>query len=158
MPNDSGYLMDPCNLDRFIEAQNPVYDQVCSELRTGLKLTHWMWFIFPQIEGLGSSAMTIKYSISSLEEASEYLQHPILGTRLLECSQLVTGHTDRTLKRILGATDSVKFWSSMTLFAHSSPDNQVFKNALHKFFSDHFDQSTLGLLRESSATGVDPVQ
>ena len=144
--------MDPCNLDRFIEAQNPVYDQVCSELRTGLKLTHWMLFIFPQIEGLGSSAMTIKYSISSLEEASQYLQHATLGTRLLECSQLVTGDTDRTLKRILRATDSVKFWSSMTLFAHASPDNQVFTNALLKFFSGRFSRSTLDLLRKSSTT------
>lgn len=148
--------MDPYNLNRFIEAQNPVYDQVCSELKSGLKMTHWMWFIFPQIKGLGSSAMTIKYSISSLEEAVEYLQHATLGARLLECSQLVTGHTDRTLKRILGVTDSVKFWASMTLFAHASPDNQVFTNALLKFFSGCFSQPTIDLLEKSSTTGVSP--
>ena len=79
--------MDIYNLDRFVEAQNRVYGQVSSELKSGLKLTHWMWFVFPQIRGLGSSAMTIKYSISSIEEAAEYLRHAILGTRLLECSQ-----------------------------------------------------------------------
>ena len=150
--------MDIYNLDRFVEAQNRVYGQVCSELKSGLKLTHWMWFVFPQIRGLGSSAMTIKYSISSIEEAAEYLRHATLGTRLLECSQLVTGHTDRTLKRILGATDSVKFWSSMTLFAHASPDNQVFTNALLKFFSGRFNQPTLDMLRKSSATGVNPAR
>jgi len=148
--------MDPYNLNRFIEAQNRVYDQVCSELESGLKMTHWMWFIFPQIEGLASSAMTIKYSIPSLKEASQYLQHATLGARLLECSQLVTGHTDRTLKRILGATDSVKFWSSMTLFAHVSPDNQVFTNALLKFFSGRFSRSTLDLLWKPTTTGVSP--
>ena len=145
--------MDPYNLKRFVAAQNPVYEQVCSELRFGHKLPHWMWFIFPQISGLGSSAMAIKYSISSLEEAAEYLQHAILGPRLLDCSQLVTGNTNRKLKLILGATDSVKFWSSMTLFAHASPQNQVFKNALNKFFSDHFDQSTIDLLGMSSIAG-----
>ncbi len=96
------YPMDSYNIDRFIKAQSSVYDQVSTELRSGLKLTHWMWSIFPQMNGLGSSAMTIKYSISSLEEETEYLNHPILGPRLLECSQLVTGNTDRPLKRILG--------------------------------------------------------
>jgi len=115
--------MDPYNLDRFVEAQNPVYDQVCSDLRSGLKLDHWIWFIFHQIRGLGSSAMTLKYPVSSVEEASQYLQHTTLGPRLFECSQLVAGHADRTLKQILGATDSVQFWSSITLFAHASPDN-----------------------------------
>ena len=104
------------------------------------------------MSGLGSSAMAIKYSISALEEATEYLNNLILGPRLLECSQLVIGNTDRPLKRILGATDSMKFWSSMTLFAHASPDNKVFKSALEKFFSGQYDQSTVDLLTPSSTT------
>ena len=105
------------NLNRFVEAQDPVYHQVRSELRSGFKLTHWMWFIFPQITGLGSSATTVKYSISSPEEATAYLEHEVLGPRLIECTKLVTDINDRTIKRIPGPTDCEKFRSSMTLFS-----------------------------------------
>ena len=129
------HISDPYDLEHFVEAQNPVYDQVCSELRQGLKMTHWMWFIFPQIEGLSSSAMSKRFSISSLEEAAAYLRHPILGQRLIQCTELVINTSDRTLKRILGSTDSMKFRSCMILFAHTTTRNEMFEDALQKYFA-----------------------
>ena len=137
---------DPYNLERFVQAQNPVYHQVCWELKQGLKMTHWIWFIFPQIKGLSSSAMSTKFAISSLEEAVAYLDHCILEARLRECTELVTDARDRTLKRILGATDSLKFQSCMTLFARATTRNEVFKTALGKYFSGVHDPRTLDLL------------
>ena len=137
------YPDDPYLLERFVEAQNPVYDQVCWELQQGLKMTHWMWFIFPQIEGLSSSTMSKRFAISSLEEATAYLNHPVLGARLKECTELVINTSGRTLKQILGPTDNLKFWSSMTLFAHACTQNEVFETALTKYFSGEYDQLTL---------------
>ena len=137
---------DPYLLKRFVEAQNPVYDQVCWELQQGLKMTHWMWFIFPQIEGLSSSTMSRKFAISSLEEATAYLDHPVLGARLKQCTELVINTSGRTLKQILGPTDSLKFRSSMTLFAHAATENEVFETALTKYFSGGYDQLTLDRL------------
>ena len=135
--------VDPYVLRRFLEAQDPVYDQVCSELLQGLKMTHWIWFIFPQIEGLSLSATSREFSISSLEEASAYLQHPILGPRLLHCTELVTQVSDRTIKQILGFTDGPKFWSSMTLFAQARTENQMFEKARQKYFTGGYDSFTL---------------
>ena len=144
------------NLNRFVEAQDPVYHQVRSELRSGFKLTHWMWFIFPQITGLGSSATTVKYSISSPEEATAYLEHEVLGPRLVECTKLVTDINDRTIKRILGPTDCEKFRSAMTLFSRVTVKNQVFEAALHKYFSGQVDGLTIKILNALSETGDSP--
>ena len=140
------YPDDHYHLERFVEAQNPVYDQVCWELQQGLKMTHWMWFIFPQIEGLSSSAISKRFAISSLEEAAAYLNHPVLGARLKQCTELVINTSGRTLKQILGPTDNLKFWSSMTLFAHACTQNEVFETALTKYFSGGYDQLTLDRL------------
>jgi uncharacterized protein (DUF1810 family) len=134
---------DPYNLQRFVVAQNPVYQEVCSELRNGYKSGHWMWFIFPQIEGLGYSHLANKFAISSREEAEAYLKHPILGPRLRECTRLVIVVKGRSIDEIFGYTDSRKFRSSMTLFAHATTDNDVFENALQKYFGGEFDRLTL---------------
>jgi len=139
-------MHDPFNLTRFVTAQNRVYDEVRSELREGNKRSHWMWFVFPQIKGLGHSPMSQNFAISSREEARAYLQHPILGPRLLECTQLVNGTTDLTIHQIFGSPDDLKFHSCMTLFAKAAPDNKVFEEALRKFFGGRQDQSTLDRL------------
>jgi len=137
---------DPYHLERFVEAQNPVYDQVCWELQQGLKMTHWIWFIFPQIWGLSSSAMSRRFAITSLEEADAYLNHSVLGPRLVQCTEFVINTSGRTLKQILGPTDSMKFRSSMTLFAHTTASNEVFEVALQRYFSGRYDQLTLDRL------------
>lgn len=131
------------NLERFLEAQKPIYDQVCTELRRGKKSTHWMWFIFPQINGLGNSPYAKKYALSSLEEAQQYFKHPILGSRLKECTQLVNKIEKHSALAIFGEIDCLKFRSSMTLFAHAITDNQDFEKALQKYFSGKYDQMTV---------------
>jgi uncharacterized protein (DUF1810 family) len=136
-------MNDPHNLQRFLDAQNPIFEQVCSELRAGRKTGHWMWFIFPQIRGLGHSQLANEFAISSREEAGAYLKHPILGPRLRECSRLVTLVEGRSINQILGYPDDLKFRSSMTLFAHATSDNQVFKDALQRYFAGEFDRLTL---------------
>ena len=128
---------------RFLEAQEPVYAQVCAELRAGRKTSHWMWFIFPQIAGLGASAMARTFAIASLEEARAYLRHPVLGPRLEECCRLVNRIEGRTIGEIFGYPDDLKFRSSMTLFAHAADDNTVFQEALDKYFGGEFDPLTL---------------
>ena len=137
---------DPYDLERFVEAQNPVYDQVCWELQQGLKMTHWIWFIFPQIWGLSSSAMSRRFAITSLEEADAYLNHSVLGPRLIQCTEFVINTSGRTLKQILGPTDNMKFRSCMTLFAHTTASNEVFEGALQRYFSGQYDQLTLDRL------------
>jgi uncharacterized protein (DUF1810 family) len=139
-------MSDPYDLQRFVDAQNPVYDKVCSELRDGRKKSHWMWFIFPQIEGLGSSPLALKFAISSLAEAAAYLEHPILGPRLAECTRLVNQVEGQPIDQIFGHPDDLKFRSSVTLFAHTTPDNRVFVDALQKYFSGAFDRATLARL------------
>ena len=134
---------DYYDLYRFVEAQDQIYDQVYSELRQGLKLTHWMWFVFPQLEGLSLSAISRKFAISSLEEAIAYLEHPLLGPRLRKCTELVNSTSGKTINQILGPTDSLKFRSSMTLFAHATKENSVFESALQKFFDGQYDRLTL---------------
>jgi len=136
-------LHDPHQLQRFVDAQNCIYDQVCSELREGDKQGHWIWFIFPQIKGLGHSATAARFAISSREESVAYLDHPILGPRLRECTRLVTLVEGRSLAQIFGYPDDLKFRSSMTLFAQVTADNQVFLEALEKYCGGEFDRLTL---------------
>jgi uncharacterized protein (DUF1810 family) len=119
---------DPYNLKRFLDAQRGVYEQVERELRAGRKASHWMWFVFPQIKGLGHSAMAQKFAISSVTEAKAYLDHPLLGPRLRACTQLVTNVTGLSIEEIFGYPDFRKFQSSMTLFEQATDDNQVFKH------------------------------
>jgi uncharacterized protein (DUF1810 family) len=135
-------MNDPYNLQRFIEAQEPVYERVRAELRNGRKESHWMWFIFPQIEGLGSSPMARKFAIASRAEAQAYLHHPLLGPRLQECARLVTG-VPGAIGDILGYPDDIKFRSSMTLFAKVAADPGDFIAALDKFYDGEFDPATV---------------
>jgi uncharacterized protein (DUF1810 family) len=137
---------DRYDLKRFLDAQGGIYAQVTSELRRGRKQTHWMWFVFPQIKGLGHSAMAQKYAISSLDEARAYLLHPVLGERLKECTGIVTGLEGRTIQEIFGHPDFLKFHSSLTLFAKAAADHGVFDAALAKYFASTMDRNTLDRL------------
>ncbi len=134
---------DAYDLQRFVDAQALVYQRVVAELRQGAKQSHWMWFIFPQVKGLGSSAMANKFAIASRAEAQAYLDHPVLGPRLRECARLVTGISQRTIEEILGYPDDLKFRSSMTLFAAVAADNKDFTGALDKFYDGKADPATL---------------
>jgi uncharacterized protein (DUF1810 family) len=133
-------------LERFVEAQAPVYKQVVAELKAGRKTTHWMWFIFPQIAGLGRSAMAQKFAISSADEAAAYLAHPVLGPRLRECSALAAAIEDAEVDEIFPPPDNLKFHSSMTLFAEIAPDEAVFHDCINQFFDGVPDQATLDRL------------
>jgi len=137
---------DPFDLQRFVLAQASVYNQVLEQLRVGTKTSHWMWFIFPQIRGLGRSPISVEFAISSLEEAQAYLQHPILGPRLKECTSLVLLVQGRTALDIFGSPDDMKFRSSMTLFAQVSPKGDIFERALQKYFGGEQDSLTLARL------------
>ena len=137
---------DPYNLQRFVDAQKNVFEQVCDELRQGQKTSHWMWFIFPQIKGLGFSDTARRFAISSRKEAEAYLAHPVLGPRLRECTRLATLIEGRSIEQIFGYPDDMKFRSSMTLFAQAAPDNEIFMKAIAKYFAGESDQSTLDLL------------
>jgi uncharacterized protein (DUF1810 family) len=139
-------INDTYNLQRFVDAQDTWYEIACSELRNGCKREHWMWFIFPQMKGLGRSWTSEKFAISSREEAEAYLDHSILGPRLRESSRLVTLVEGRSINQIFGGIDSVKFRSSMTLFANVTSDNAIFMDALKKYFGGQFDHLTLKLL------------
>ena len=141
------HMTDPSNLDRFVAAQAPLIDQVRDELRRGAKRSHWMWFVFPQLRGLGHSPMAQHYALTSCDEARSYLQHPVLGPHLLDCTALVLAVPDRSANRIFGSPDDLKFRSSMTLFAAAVPDQPVFRAALDRYFSGQPDQHTLDLLR-----------
>lgn len=134
------------NLDRFVSAQDPVYSDVLAELRTGKKRTHWMWFVFPQITGLGRSEMARTYAIGSGDEAAAYLAHPVLGPRLRECARLVASHHDKTIGEIFDSPDDRKFHSSMTLFNDVAPDEAVFQTCLDQFFDGRPDTATLDRL------------
>ena len=127
-------MADPFRLGRFVDAQQPVYATVVDELRGGRKRSHWMWFIFPQLAGLGRSATARRYAIASPEEAIAYLAHPVLGPRLRACSALVAGIEGRSISEIFGYPDDLKFRSSMTLFAEAAPDEPIFAACLQKFF------------------------
>ena len=133
---------DPYNLERFVVAQERVFKHVLAELKAGTKISHWMWFIFPQIRGLGRSSISVEYAISSRDEAQAYLQHPVLGPRLKECTRLVLQVDSRSATDIFDTPDDMKFRSSMTLFAQVSPD-EIFQRALQKYFKGVPDPLTL---------------
>jgi len=139
----AGNLNDPYQLQRFVDAQQPVIQDVLVELGQGRKRSHWMWFIFPQIQGLGHSPLAIKFAISGREEASAYLAHPVLGPRLRECTELVNRLEGRSIEQILGYPDDLKFRSSMTLFARCAAENKLFEAALEKYFDGKPDPLTL---------------
>ena len=136
----------PFDLDRFVRAQNGVYDEVRDELRDGRKRTHWMWFVFPQLSGLGHSAMARRYALASLAEAEAYLAHSILGLRLIECSEIVNAVDGRTVHEIFGSPDDMKFHSCMTLFASVPEAPAIFEEALAKYFVGAPDRLTTKLL------------
>ena len=138
---------DRYELQRFIDAQQEIYDQVLSELRLGRKQSHWIWYIFPQIQGLGSSPTAQRYAISSLDEAQAYAGHAVLGNRLRECTQLVTAARAESIEEVLGYPDNLKFHSSMTLFAHAAKPREVFESALRKYFRSEYDHLTIERLR-----------
>ena len=137
------------DLTRFVEAQGTVYDDVRAELQAGRKTTHWMWFVFPQLRGLGRSATARYFGIDSAAEAAAYLQHPVLGARLRECVELVLGVTGRTALEIFGSTDAMKFRSSMTLFATVATGEPLFQRALDQYFDGGPDPLTMAQLQPS---------
>ena len=137
---------DPHDLERYVRAQQPVFAQVCAELAGGRKQSHWMWFIFPQLRGLGSSPMAERYAIASLAEARAYLAHPLLAERLRRCTQLVNRVEGRTVQAIFGYPDYLKFRSSMTLFARATGGAEPFREALAKYFAAEEDPLTRELL------------
>ena len=139
-------MTDPFNLERFVSAQDDDFSQVLAELHAGEKRSHWIWFIFPQMKGLGHSPMATHYGIGSLKEAVAYAHDPLLGPRLVQCTQLVLDVEGRTIHQIFGSPDDLKFRSSMTLFAHAVPENLVFQEALRKYFYGELDPLTLALL------------
>ena len=141
-------MEDIHNLARFVRAQEPVYQQVLDELRAGQKRTHWIWFIFPQIQGLGRSGTAQKYAIASRDEAAAYDAHAVLGPRLRQCTQLVLDIEGRSLDVIFGYPDNLKFRSSMTLFMASVSDSDLFRAALDKYCDGVPDQRTLDILRD----------
>jgi uncharacterized protein (DUF1810 family) len=137
---------DPYDLHRFVAAQSHCFTQVCRELSEGHKQSHWMWFVFPQLRGLGHSAMANRYAISSRNEAEAYLKNPILGSRLRHCTQLVMLVEGRSIDQIFEDPDHLKFRSSMTLFASTTSENKIFKDALQKYFAGKPDQLTIDRL------------
>ena len=139
-------MTDAFQLQRYIDAQDPVFEQVKQELRRGRKTGHWMWFIFPQIKGLGSSAMAQHFALSGREEARAYANHAILGSRLSECTRLVISVEGRSIGQIFGYPDDLKFRSSMTLFAEAAGENAVFADALDKYFAGAPDPLTQAAL------------
>jgi uncharacterized protein (DUF1810 family) len=134
---------DPYDLQRFVTAQEPVMDRVRAELRRGRKASHWMWFVFPQVAGLGSSPTAQHYAISGLDEARAYLAHPVLGPRLVECARLAAAVEGRSAREVFGSPDDLKLRSSMTLFARAAPDEPAFAAVLDRFFDGEPDPRTL---------------
>jgi uncharacterized protein (DUF1810 family) len=148
-------MEDQYNLTRFVEAQDPLFTRVCAELAAGCKESHWMWFIFPQLLGLGSSPTARRYAIASVEEARAYLAHPVLGVRLRECTHLVNRIEGRTIEEIFGYPDHLKFRSCMTLFAYAAGDADeggVFRDALARYFAGEGDPLTRKLLTSACGT------
>lgn len=137
---------DPYHLQRFVEAQEQVFESVLIELNRGRKYGHWIWFIFPQLKGLGRSSMSAFYGIGSLDEARAYLQHPLLGTRLIQCTELVIAVRGSDAEAIFGEVDAMKFRSCMTLFAGADPEQRLFSQALEKYFGGERDPLTLSYL------------
>jgi uncharacterized protein (DUF1810 family) len=146
---------DRFQLQRFIDAQQPVYAAVLSELRAGRKRSHWMWFIFPQVAGLGQSVASRTFAVSSLAEAAAYLAHPTLGPRLRECAAVVASIEGRPIEEIFGHPDDLKFHSSMTLFARAAPREPIFAACLGKYFGGQPDPQTLARLSRIVENGAD---
>jgi uncharacterized protein (DUF1810 family) len=149
-------MSDPFNLSRFVHAQESAYAAVLQELRAGRKATHWMWFIFPQLRGLGSSPTTQRYAISGLPEAQAFLQHSLLGQRLRECTELVMQIHGRSITDIFGFPDDRKFHSCVTLFSEVGSSATVFSRALAQFFDSTLDQQTISLLRSEGPAPTNP--
>jgi uncharacterized protein (DUF1810 family) len=147
-------MSDRYRLRRFVLAQDEgeTYRAAVSELRAGRKRTHWMWFVFPQISGLGQSPVSRAYAIASLGEAAAYLADPVLGDRLLECARILTEGSGRTAQDIFGGTDAMKLRSSMTLFARAAPEQPVFRQVLDQYFGGQADEATDRLLRKAAET------
>jgi uncharacterized protein (DUF1810 family) len=144
--NSVGEPLDPFDLNRFVRAQARDFDRALSEIRRGRKQSHWMWYIFPQFDGLGSSAMSKEYAIKTLAEAEAYLRHPVLGARLIECAEAALAVEGKSAHDIFGSPDDMKLRSSATLFAHVSPAGSVFERILDKYFQGARDEKTLRLL------------
>ncbi len=144
-------MSDPFRLQRFVTAQDAdgTYDQALRELHAGRKHSHWMWFVFPQVKGLGSSPMAQHYAISGLEEARAYLAHPVLGHRLVECARALTALEGTDAVRVFGPVDAQKLQSSMTLFAQAAPDEPVFRAVLDQYFDGALDEGTTSRLQRS---------
>ncbi|MBD1860979.1 MULTISPECIES: DUF1810 domain-containing protein [Trichocoleus] len=140
---------DPYDLNRFVQAQERDYERALSEVKNGRKRSHWMWYIFPQFDGLGFSATSKRYAIKSVAEAKAYLSHPILGPRLIACAEAALSVEGRSAHEIFGSPDDMKLKSCATLFAYVSPEGSVFKQVLNKFFQGDCDQKTLDLLARS---------
>jgi uncharacterized protein (DUF1810 family) len=141
---------DPHGLDRFVEAQDGVIDAVRAELRAGRKRSHWMWFVFPQLQGLGASAMARHYGLASLDEARAYLAHPVLGACLRECCELMLQVPHKSAHEILGSPDDLKFHSCVTLFALADPADALFARCLERFYAGAADERTLRLCAANS--------
>jgi uncharacterized protein (DUF1810 family) len=139
-------MNDPHDLQRFVDAQNPVFPQVKEELARGAKASHWMWFVFPQLKGLGRSTLAQHYGIASPEEAQAYWRHPVLGPRLKECTELVLAVVGKTALQIFGSPDDLKFCSSMTLFERVVPQEPLFGRAIDKYFDGKRDARTVALM------------
>ena len=135
------------DLQRFVEAQNPVYDQVMQELQAGRKRSHWMWYVFPQLDGLGHSAMAERYALAGIDEARAYLAHPLLGPRLEACVTALLQHSDKSAREMLGSPDHLKLRSCLTLFTRAAPDNPLFQLALVQFYGGDQDALTLAMLQ-----------
>lgn len=149
MPGSATSSADPFHLSRFVQAQEGIYDRALAEIRSGRKRSHWMWFVFPQYAGLGFSSMSQEYAIKSIEEARAYLNHPVLGPRIVECAQGVLGVEGRSAHEIFGSPDDMKLRSSATLFAHVAGPGNFFKQVLQKYFDSRPDPKTMQLLATS---------
>lgn len=140
--------MEINSLNRFIDAQNYMYETALAEIKKGMKVSHWIWFIFPQLRGLGRSDMAYKYGINGIEEAKEYLAHPVLSARLTEISEALLVHKNKDIEYIMGGIDAMKLRSSMTLFALVSEENSVFHHVLECFYNGEMDENTIKLIKK----------
>jgi uncharacterized protein (DUF1810 family) len=147
---------DPFDLDRFVEAQASSYDTALAELRSGRKRSHWIWYVLPQLRGLGQSGMSVKYGLQSLAEAEAYLAHPVLGVRLRECVRALNALPGSDAVAVLGGIDAIKLRSCLTVFAEASAHDSLFREALDKYFSGQRDAATLSLLQRATRSESQP--